>query len=348
MKSPEITQEAYYRNIRMVPYDLIKELAIAMAAITVLVLVLAAFLSSPDVAPLTIQTWAKDDPADFVTTAAGELAGTSASSAYGPPYSDGSASVQSLGPISLQRSLGVHQRVDAANDFVIGPLQGASIGDTELATALKTYGAADSKQQGAWLDAYTKALAKAPVKDGKVVVAAGEYGPVSVLMDRETALALSGGLDGALLNSGRFYQSDFTKPLLFMADGTHLASLAHDAKLTGSQWGMMNEPGMYPGQTWLWLYTMWYQLPQFQPGGLFAANADLVIVAIMLVLSLLLLLVPYIPGIRDIPRWIPIHRLIWRSAGTPRRNDGGRTAIPVTSPVSVPVVVTPSPVPPRL
>jgi hypothetical protein len=28
--------------------------------------------------------------------------------------------------------------------------------------------------------------------------------------------------------------------------------------------------------------------------------------------TLLLLLIPFIPGLRDIPRWIPLHRLIWR------------------------------------
>jgi hypothetical protein len=32
----------------------------------------------------------------------------------------------------------------------------------------------------------------------------------------------------------------------------------------------------------------------------------------MAVLSVALILVPFIPGLRDIPRWIPIHRLIWR------------------------------------
>ncbi len=32
----------------------------------------------------------------------------------------------------------------------------------------------------------------------------------------------------------------------------------------------------------------------------------------MLILTALLLLVPFIPGLRDIPRWIPIHKLIWR------------------------------------
>jgi hypothetical protein len=28
--------------------------------------------------------------------------------------------------------------------------------------------------------------------------------------------------------------------------------------------------------------------------------------------TLLLLLVPFIPGLRDVPRLIPVHRLIWR------------------------------------
>ena len=29
--------------------------------------------------------------------------------------------------------------------------------------------------------------------------------------------------------------------------------------------------------------------------------------------TILLLLIPFIPGLRDIPRLIPVHRLIWRS-----------------------------------
>jgi hypothetical protein len=33
---------------------------------------------------------------------------------------------------------------------------------------------------------------------------------------------------------------------------------------------------------------------------------------VMAILTLLLVFVPFIPGLRDIPRWIPIHRLIWR------------------------------------
>ena len=33
----------------------------------------------------------------------------------------------------------------------------------------------------------------------------------------------------------------------------------------------------------------------------------------MAVLSIGLLCVPFLPGVRSIPRWIPVHRLIWRS-----------------------------------
>ncbi|TMF70115.1 MAG: hypothetical protein E6I17_04830, partial [Chloroflexi bacterium] len=69
MKSMGATQEEYYRGVRMIRYDLVKELAIALGAVGVLGLVLAAAFSSPDVPQVTIATWAQSDPLDFVTTA---------------------------------------------------------------------------------------------------------------------------------------------------------------------------------------------------------------------------------------------------------------------------------------
>ena len=36
------------------------------------------------------------------------------------------------------------------------------------------------------------------------------------------AMARSGGLDGALDSTGPFYQTNFTKALLFLADGSYL------------------------------------------------------------------------------------------------------------------------------
>src|SRR5579872_2683210 len=51
-------QVSYYRGLRMMPYDLIREGLIALIAIFVLSIVFAGFLSSPDEPPLTIQQYA--------------------------------------------------------------------------------------------------------------------------------------------------------------------------------------------------------------------------------------------------------------------------------------------------
>jgi hypothetical protein len=71
---------------------------------------------------------------------------------------------------------------------------------------------------------------------------------------------------------------------------------------------MMNETGSYPGQVWLWLYTSWYQIKPFST----STNADILVMAMMGALSLAFILIPFIPGVRDVPRRIPIYKLIWR------------------------------------
>jgi hypothetical protein len=324
MKSMGATQDEYYRGVRMVPYDLIKELVLALAGVGILALILAAALSSPDVPPVTIAAWAQNDPMDFVTTATGELAGATTTAGYGPPYNSAGEG-QIWGPIAPQKWFGVRIPVDAANTFVIQPLQRASTGNSDLANALTTWSGASGDQQTKWLGAYTAALAdpSAAVTDGKITVPAGDYGPLPSMMTNLLGVAQSGGLDGLLLINGRFYQTDYTQALLFMGDGGYLSSLADQAHLTGSLWGMMNETGSYPGQTWLWLYTMWYQVFPFNSDsgivGLNAGNADLGIIILMTVLTAALAVVPFIPILRDIPRWIPIHRLIWRSYYAPRK-----------------------------
>ena len=307
-RRPGIDKADYYRGIRMTPYDLIKEIAIATVGILVVVLILSAVLSSPDVPSATIQAWAKADPVDFVTTAASELSGQSTTAQYGPPYTSGSGSTQSIGPIEPEVWAGVHIPVDAPLDFVLQPLSQATVGDQTLASALNTFNDASAGQQAKWLNAYTNALGSATLVDNEVSVPSGSYGPVPILMSRLLSLARSGGLDALLLTSDHFYQTDYTKPLLFMNDGGYFVGLAQAQDLTGSQWGMMNETGRYPGQAWLWLYTLWYQIPPFNT----ASNGDLLVVVVMTILSLGLLLVPFIPGVRDIPRWIPVHKLIWR------------------------------------
>jgi hypothetical protein len=301
-------QSEYYRGVPMVRYDLVKELAIALGATFILVLGLSAILSSPDVKPVTIQTWAQSDPVDLVTTAVNELAGSTTSAGYGAPYTNGSDAVQSIGFFSPQAWVGVHTPVDPANEFVMNPLKQASVGNSDLSAAIDTFTSAGDKDRSGWLDAYGKALQDGKYENGKIVVKDGDYGPLPGMMASYVQLARAGAIDGALISGGHFYQTDYTKPLLFMGDGGYLSGLADAQHLTGSQWGMMNETGSYPGQTWLWLYTLWYQVPPYNG----AANADLLVVLTMLVLSIALVVVPFIPVVNRIPYWVPVHRLIWR------------------------------------
>jgi hypothetical protein len=288
-------------------YDIVKEASIALGVVLALAVLLTILFSSPDESPSTIKQWSRTDPVDFVTTASTELDGSSGTGGYGPPYNHASSG-QHILFVYLQKWLGVSHPIDTAQDFVLAPLRSVT-GQPALQTAVSAYQAASPKQQTAWTSAYETALGKAKANpDGSISVPAGSYGPVPAMMTGLLSFAQGGGLDGSLLTSKQFYETDYTKPLMLMADGSLLSNRAQAEHLLGEQWGMMNETGSYPGQVWLWLYTFWYQIKPFST----SANADILVMAIMGVLSLGLILIPFIPGIRDIPRWIPIYKLIWR------------------------------------
>lgn len=292
------------------PYDLVKEFCLALLAMAVLTLALAAVFSSPDRPPITLRDWATAAPNDVVATAAGELAGTTTSAAYGAPY-DTAAPGQTLGPLALQRWAGVRIPVDSAQDLVIAPLQSAAPSPA-VAAAVAAWLAAPEAKRTAWAGAYADALAAAPDGD-PAAVTRGDYGPVPVLAQGELGLARSGALEGLLTTRSSFYAGDATRALLLLADGSYLEDQARAEHLGGDQWGMMNETGNYPGQPWLWLYTFWYQVKPFSTSD----NADALVWGLMAVLSLGLLLLPWIPGLRSLPRHLGVHRLIWREPVEP-------------------------------
>ena len=289
-------------------YDLAKEFVIALVVVGLLTIVLAVVFSSPDERPVTIRQWAQATPGDFLATSATELDGSSAVAGYGPPYNDTKGAGQKIFFLYPQRWVGVHIPVDTAHDFVLGPLGVDAKNDPTLQAALGTYDSATADQQGKWTSAYEKALNNVQFSGGTVVLPRGDYGPVAPMLSSLLSMARTGSLDADLLASPQFYGTDYTKPLLFVSDGAYLAGKAHTQHLAGTQWGMMNETGNFPGQAWLWLYTMWYQISPFNSSG----NADALIWGLMMLLSLGLVLLPFIPGLRDIPRAVPVYRLIWR------------------------------------
>ena len=290
-----------------VPYDILKEAFVALVAVGVLVVLLAVVFSSPDEHAVTLKSWSTADPVDFAQTAITQLDGTSPVATYGPPYNSTAAAAQHIGFFEPAQWLGVHQPIDTAKDFVIDPLR--TLPDNpRVQDAVAHYENASPTQQQAWTTAYEKAVAKSSESNGTLQVPAGDYGPVGTMIGGLTSMAQSGGLDGTLLSQGQFYNTNYTKPLLFIASGQYLANLAGQQHLQGTQWGMMNETGNYPGQAWLWLYTMWYQVAPMNT----STNADLEVWAIMMVLTLALIFLPFIPVLRSIPRWSRVYKLIWR------------------------------------
>ncbi|WP_256127999.1 hypothetical protein [Arthrobacter sp. SDTb3-6] len=288
---------------RVRDYDLFKELTIGVIVVGLLVVGLSAIFSSPDEPGVTLKSWAAAAPSDFVATAASELGGTSGTAGYGPPYNSTADASQHLGFFNPQELSGVRLPIDTAQDFVINPLK-------TLPTpppALATWTAATAAQQAKWTADYSAALAAAPDGD-PARVPSGNYGPVPALTGALLGMATAGNLDGALQNSGQPYNLDYTPTILFLGDGNYFPNLAAAAHLTGDKWGVMNETGNTPGQSWLWLFSLLYQVEPYKS----SPNADILVVATMLVLSLLLLLLPFIPGLRSLPRKIPVHRVIWK------------------------------------
>jgi len=308
------------KGIPLKPYDLLREGAVVFAFVLVVVVVLSIVFKAPDYPTVNAQNVATQQPLAFVQTAAGILANdgeVSAVSGYGPPYDGDTSAAQHFGPINpaawAKDIFGVTIPINPPQDLIIKPLRRAAALDPALASALASYEAAPSAQQAAWLAAYRKVLASATVSGGTVMVPPGNYGPVPQLMDGMLSLGRSGLLEGALAAEGNSYYPynfDFTKALLFFAIASPYTDTAtHLQQLGDPQWGIVHETGNFPGAWWLDIYQFWYAVPQIAN----SPNADLIVVIIMTALFVVLLLLPFIPGLRRIPHGVKVYRLIWRS-----------------------------------
>ena len=290
------------------PYDLVKEFVVALAVVGLLTLLLAAVFSSPDRPALTLANWAQGRPGrcdrhrDRRTgrhldqrRLRGALQHRLDRSAARPPA-------------TAEMGWGQHTDRQFPGPGHLAPdRQRASTADPLLASALQSWQSATDQQRTTWATRYGDALAAAP-EGNPAQVAPGDYGPVPVLAGKFLNLAGSGALEGLLTSSSTFYSGDATKPLLLLADGAYLEDQARAEHLGGDQWGMMNETGRYPGQPWMWLYTFWYQIQPFAGSD----NADALVWALMAILTLAFIFLPYIPGLRSLPRHLGVYRLIWR------------------------------------
>jgi hypothetical protein len=306
------------KGIPMKPYDLLREGLIIFSLLAVVVVILAAFLGSPDYPTVRAEDVAKLQPLAFVETSANILAGNSDLQGYGPPYSSDFANAQQILGIAPANLLGVSYPIDPVQDFIIKPLESVAVMNKDVANALKTYQAASPEQQQAWTNAYLAALNKANVVNGAVQIPNGDYGPVSVMMNGMLELGQSGLLEGALnKNAWLPFNTDFTRSLLFFQDDVD-HSVAQKLDMLGGLWGISHETGHYPGAWWLWPYVFFYQVPPMST----SPNGDLQVVLIITLVFLITLFTPFVPIINRLPRWLKVYRLVWRDWYQKGRMEG--------------------------
>ena len=192
-------------------YDLVKEFVVALLVVALTVALAAVFLLARRDSRSPWPTGPPAAPNDVVATAAGELAGTTTSATYGPPYNN-AADGQTLGPLQLQKWGGVRIPVDPANDFVLAPLRGDRRPRRSRAR-WPTGDSAAADQQAAWAAAYADALDQAAPDNDPAKVAAGRLrSGAGADRRRFLDLARSGGLEGDLTSAGSFYGTDHTRP----------------------------------------------------------------------------------------------------------------------------------------
>ena len=302
------SSDEYLRGVPTKPYDLVREGVIALGIVAVLVVLLAIIFGSPFAPTVRGEDVAKNHPLDYLKTATDYLSGESGLETYGPPYTKDPDNLMKVFGFAPATILGTTKPIEAQKDLVLAPLEKVAVLNKDVAAALKVWKAGSEDQQKAWTKAYSDALDKAEESNGEVKVAAGDYGPVPVMMYGMLALGQAGLLEGALTSNERLpYTLDNTKAMLFFQEGPD-SDYAASVDMQGSQWGITHEVGNLPGPWWLWPYAIWYQFPVLQKDS----NADAIVGSLMVLLFLLLLFAPFIPVLKHLPKWIPIYRIIWR------------------------------------
>ncbi|HEY6406220.1 MAG TPA: hypothetical protein VIY29_02010, partial [Ktedonobacteraceae bacterium] len=171
-------------------------------------------------------------------------------------------------------------------------------------------------QQTAWAAAYDKALGTITASGGgsmggipspditKLDSLKGDFGPIPMLVKADLQLAQTGYLEQYLqaVESGHSYH--LTN--IWLYDHPALLNTAVSEGLTDDQWGMVKERGFPVGPWYLILPGVFHvELP----GG---ATGLWFVVYNLLFAAILMFVVPLVPGVRDIPRYLKLYRLIYR------------------------------------
>ena len=261
----------------------------------VVVAVLAFAAGSPNWPRDTIAGATKDNPGGAILAFTQELDGTATSS--------GNAAEFGMG--------------DPGQAFVLNPLrQAVSLLGPGVQSALSTYDSATSVQQQKWASAYDTALGTitpsgggsmggAPGPDySKIGTLKGDFGPVPTLVQADLQLAQNGYLEQYLqaVDPGH----SFHLVNIWLYDHPNLLNTAVEQGLTDDQWGMVKERGFSVGPWYLAIPAVFHV---YFAGG---ATGQGFVLWNLLFAAILLFIIPLIPGVRDIPRYLKLYRFIYR------------------------------------
>ncbi|MCY0898476.1 MAG: cytochrome B6 [Firmicutes bacterium] len=293
------------KNYRMVPEDFVKHLFSTLAIVVAVVLLASIFFKLPEKQPLTIKGYSTAHPIQFEEVVLRALDGQGQIANYGPPYNHGTGNLESF----LQQWAGILHPINAATDFVVKPLKMAESVNPAITPALNAFEHASKAQQALWEANYTKALQHANYKNGVVVTAPGNYGPLPALLNDALALGKSGLYSGALIRNPKVITRFDNQNYVLFLQGTPLQTDPATQSMAGPNWGIIH-PAIngYPGAWWMTIPTWIYQWP-------FVANSsasDALALSIGFLFWLALALTPWIPGWNRLPRYLGVHRLIWR------------------------------------
>jgi hypothetical protein len=261
----------------------------------VLVAVVAAAVGSPNWPRDTIAAVTKDNPGGAILAFTQELDGTATSTGNAQEFGMG----------------------DPGQVFVLGPLrQVAPLWRADVRAALAAYDAVSPQQQQAWAKAYDDALGTIMPSGGgemegtpspdfsKIDTLKGDFGPIPTLVKADLQLAQNGFLEQYLqaVDPGH----SFHLVNIWLYDHPNLLNTAVAQGLTDDQWGMVKERGFSVGPWYLFVPAVFHV---YFPNG---ANGTWFVFWNLLFAAILMFVVPLVPGIRDIPKYLKLYRFIYR------------------------------------
>lgn len=261
----------------------------------IIVAVLAAAAGSPNWPRDTIAGVTKDNPGGAILAFTQELDGTASSNGNAVEFGMG----------------------NPGQVFVLNPLrQAAPLLGSNIQAAISTYDAASPQQQQAWAKTYDEALGTimpsgggemegAPSPDfSKIDTLKGDFGPVPLLVKADLQLAQDGYLEQYLqaVDSGHSYHL----VNIWLYDHPSMLSTAVDQGLTDDQWGMVKERGFSVGPWYLFIPAVFHV---YFPGGVTGQGF---VLWNLLFAAILLFVVPLVPGVRDLPKYLKLYRFIYR------------------------------------